>query len=35
VPDESPEVAVDDVAGEPLSPALVPELVPIWLAWVL
>jgi hypothetical protein len=32
VPDEPSEVGVDGVAGEPLSPAVAPELVPTWLA---
>jgi len=33
VPDEPSEVGADGVAGEPLSLAVVPEPVPIWLAW--
>jgi hypothetical protein len=33
VPDEPSEVGVDGVAWEPLSLAVGPELVPIWLAW--
>jgi hypothetical protein len=31
-PDELSEVAVDGVAGEPLSPGVAPEPVPAWLA---
>jgi hypothetical protein len=34
-PDEPPEVAVDGAVGEPLSPAVVPAPVPVWLSWAL
>ena len=35
LPVESSEGAVDGDGGEPLSPAVVPEPVPVWPAWVL